>query len=272
MEKEQKKLLLVAVSVGVFLLVTITVAIVLLTQKNVPQEAGYYASAPIQTSIPSSEIPVRTFEEVTTPIESVVSTQEINISTDNININSISVDSINIDNEQTAVNITADSSDGENLTIQIPKPTTAAVPDTPEIVAIAPVRTQPVATPAPSAAAAPQQTQTQTPPRASAQATAQASAQAAAQAPAPASARTVNDFWIQTGAFSARVRAGDAKDLLAEKGLVSIIENREVNGQLWYRVRLGPYTSEREADYWLALVKAIDGFGESQIRQTTRTQ
>jgi cell division protein FtsN len=57
---------------------------------------------------------------------------------------------------------------------------------------------------------------------------------------------------------------------LAAKGLNSIIDNREVNGQIWYRVRVGPYISENEAGYWLALVRAIDGFGESQIRSTQR--
>jgi DedD protein len=60
--------------------------------------------------------------------------------------------------------------------------------------------------------------------------------------------------------------------LLASKGITSIIENRQIDGKTWYRVRLGPYTSEKEANYWLALVKSIDGFGESQVRQTVRQQ
>ena len=62
------------------------------------------------------------------------------------------------------------------------------------------------------------------------------------------------------------------KELLASKGLTSIIETRVVEGRNLYRVRLGPYTSEREANYWLALVKSIDGFSESQVRQTVRQQ
>jgi DedD protein len=79
-----------------------------------------------------------------------------------------------------------------------------------------------------------------------------------------------NDYWIQTGAFSALVRAEDVKETLASKGLSSIIDDRDVDGQTWYRVRVGPYTSENEANYWLALVKAIDGFNESQVRSTQR--
>jgi DedD protein len=72
--------------------------------------------------------------------------------------------------------------------------------------------------------------------------------------------------------LAAKVRADDAKELLASKGITSIVENRQIDGRIWYRVRLGPYTSEREANYWLALVRSIDGFGESQVRQTVRQQ
>jgi DedD protein len=83
-------------------------------------------------------------------------------------------------------------------------------------------------------------------------------------------ARSQEDYWIQTGAFSALVRAESAKEILASKGLVSIIDDREVEGQTWYRVRVGPYTSENEANYWLALVRAIDGFNGSQVRSSRR--
>ena len=47
MEKEMKKLLLVAVSVGVFLLITITVAIVILTPKAQTQEIAFSPSVPL---------------------------------------------------------------------------------------------------------------------------------------------------------------------------------------------------------------------------------
>jgi DedD protein len=83
-------------------------------------------------------------------------------------------------------------------------------------------------------------------------------------------ARLQQDYWIQTGAFSALVRAEDAKEILASKGLAPIIDDREVDGQTWYRVRVGPYTSENEANYWLALVRAIDGFDQSQVRSSQR--
>jgi DedD protein len=94
---------------------------------------------------------------------------------------------------------------------------------------------------------------------------------AAKPAPAkPAPARSNNDYWVQIGAFSAKVRAEGVKETLASRGITTIIDDRDVDGKTLYRVRVGPYTSETEAGYWLALVKEIDGFGDSQIRSSIR--
>jgi DedD protein len=91
---------------------------------------------------------------------------------------------------------------------------------------------------------------------------------AAKPAAATVQSKARSDYWVQTGAFSTQVRAEGVKETLAAKGITSIIENRAVDGKTWYRVRVGPYTSETEANYWLALVRSIDGFADSQVRQT----
>jgi DedD protein len=59
-------------------------------------------------------------------------------------------------------------------------------------------------------------------------------------------------------------RAEGVKETLASKGIASIIENREVDGIPRFRVRVGPYTSQDEADYWLRLIKEI-GFTDSMV-------
>jgi DedD protein len=236
MDKEKKKLLLVAVSVGVFLLITITVAIIVLTPKT--QEAQF------STSIPYSSGRVQVTQQddnfsQTIPLEPAVVITEV------------------------------DRKDGDNLTITIPSPTTAAVPDIAQIsetkksnerpttVTVKPAEPAPVTKPATQPVAL----KTTTTPK---------SKPSAVTKPTTPT-KTINDFWVQTGAFSALVRAEDAKETLAAKGITSIVENREINGKIWYRVRLGPYTSEREANHWLEIVKLIDGFSDSQIRQTVRT-
>lgn len=76
--------------------------------------------------------------------------------------------------------------------------------------------------------------------------------------PAPAVIR--NDYWVQTGSFSTIANAERARDDLAFMGITAVIENREVAGRTWFRVRVGPYTSHTEANYWLALIRAMDGF------------
>ena len=224
MEKEQKKLLLVAVSVGVFLLVTITAAIAILSPKANIQETAYtapYSSGRLQPATVGTDIQPAPTAQETKPNQ--------------------------IDTSGPAVDII----DNDRLMINIPKPTTAAVPDTQEPT---PARTVAVVAPAAKPAEKP-------------------AAQKPAAKPATKSstpAKTTKDYWVQTGAFTAKIRAEDSRELLASKGITSIIENSEINGKTWYRVRVGPYTSENEANYWLALVKTIDGFGGSQVRQTAR--
>ncbi|MDR0502796.1 MAG: SPOR domain-containing protein [Treponema sp.] len=238
-----KKLLLVAVSVGVFLLITITAAIVIMTSKVNAEEAA------IASSFSSGRVQPVAEGIRETPVKPEVK-QEINITP--------------VIEEPAAA---SDKNDGERLIINIPKPSAAAVSDPVQVVPAAPKK---VTVTAPVRVTANPQT-------ASPQAAKPAAQSAVTQRPAPAvnrapTIKTINDYWVQTGAFSAQIRAEDAKETLALKGITSIIENRQVDGRTWYRVRLGPYTSEKEANYWLALVKTIDGFSESQVRQTVRQQ
>jgi len=247
-----KKLLLVAVSVGVFLLVTITVAIIALTPKTQVQTPA------ISTSNPFSDENF-SVHEMLPPQPAVIAVQEPKFS---------------LGLEDEIVKIDADN--GDSLTIQIPMPFTAAVPDTSS-------QTMPEASTVPSVAVkTPEPAQAKPASAVSAVKTVPTVSAAkpdTSRKPAAAAKTTtavkpavkaINDFWVQTGAFSAQVRAEDAREILATKGITSIIENREMNGRIWYRVRLGPYTSEREANHWLEIVKLIDGFNDSQIRQTIR--
>jgi len=240
MEKEQKKLLLVAVSTGVFLLVTIASAIIMLTPKVQPQETVFSSASQLTGTFRPAETVNETYSK---PV-----------------INNSNETKIYIDGNPDP--ITIDKNDGDSLTIQIPRPNTAAVPeDTSKTQTVTATTVKPA-----SAVQQPAKTQTTTvkQPASTPKKTAASSGKTAA--------KTVNDYWIQTGAYSSMVRAEDVKERLSSNGLTSIIENREVDGKILYRVRLGPYTSENEANYWLTLVKSIDNFGDSQVRQTVRQQ
>ena len=218
MEEDKKKLLLVAVSVGVVLLIILAIPLMI---SSIRQSDSYTRQAEVSVGFP------------TTPIETPAFTQDPEAL-------------LRSYGDQPADTIAQQPVEAPDVTtITVPAPRAVAVPDTP----VRPAPRTTTARPAGRADA----------PKETARATADAG-------------KAHNNFWVQTGAFSTKIRAEGVKETLESKGITSIIENREINGKTWYRVRVGPYTSENEANYWLTLVKSIDGFADSQIRQSQSVQ
>lgn len=162
---------------------------------------------------------------------------------------------------------------GTGTVIEVPKPATPTVPEP-----VSPTATANL--PSSSASSASKdaanglvtQTTKRTPTMESTTTTAKGSSQTTAKAPAPKAepAKTTSptiydDYWIQTGAFSTKTLAQSAKETLSRKGIPSFVEIKTINGKTYYRVRVGPYTSKKEADYWLSLVKGLAGFEKSYV-------
>jgi len=242
---EKKKLLLVAVSVGVVLLILIGIPFMIINPRQ--------PAAPTWQTVPQANMgtdpfawPMQT-EDFGRPVPQPV--PEAPGIVDNVQPPAPAPTQVHVP----ARPVATQEETPRVTTITVPPPRAAAVPDAPAIAA--PARPAP-ARPAPAPAAQPRPAQAQ-----------RAPAQAAPRPVAPAAApATRNNFWVQTGAFSSKVRAESVKESLESKGIASIIENRNINGRTWYRVRVGPYLSETEANYWLALVRSIDGFADSQVR------
>ena len=268
---DKKKLLLVAVSVGVFLTVVISASILIFTPKsqgrgaNSPgNTAGFQAAGQaVSASQPITAGTSGTLQPATVDAADLVrnASDVQNIQTPP-SANAVQETTFYINGANQLDSYEIEKKDGDTsakVVINIPRPSTAAVPDVPfenqSAAQARPAARQPASAPAPAAAAKPA-------------ATAKPAAAASTPAPAKPAQKVYNDYWVQTGAFSAKTNAEGVKSTLASKGITSIIENREVDGKTWYRVRVGPYTSENEANYWLALVKNIDGFADSQVRQT----
>ncbi|MDR1619028.1 MAG: SPOR domain-containing protein [Treponema sp.] len=264
---EKKKLLLVAVSVGVFLVITISAAILIFTPKNTGNAAGASASGPAPSyaaaagETPGTEgiaaqdggTPPRTQPASVDVTGMVRNAGDIRGIQTPPQAQAIQENNFYINGDKPDEGYTIEKSgegSGTRVVINVPKPSTAAVPDSSAGGRPAAKRDAGPAAPAPARA--------------------KPAAKKAEKKPAAAAARTYRDYWVQTGAFSAKVRAEGVRETLASKGISSIIENRDIDGKTWYRVRVGPYTSENEASYWLSLVKSIDGFADSQIRQSIR--
>jgi DedD protein len=274
---EKKKIILVAVSVGVFLVIAISAAILIVT----PKTSGT-AVAAVRPASPGLPRDYRIPETASRPAGGIPGEGAGPASLDAADMvrNADGIQGIQSPPKATAIQENYFYINGENaedsyrveandteappsrVVITVPKPATAAVPDV-----SVPVRT---GTAAPESGSRPRAATPAREPAAPAKPAARTAAGSApAKSPAAApSAPAYRDYWVQAGAFSAKIRAEGAREILASKGITSIIENRVVDGKTWYRVRVGPYTSENEANYWLSLVKTIDGFTESQVRLT----
>jgi len=76
---------------------------------------------------------------------------------------------------------------------------------------------------------------------------------------------TVKEYWIQTGSYKSMVRAEKMNDKLKQNGLSGHIFTKSLEGNMYYRVRIGPYNQKGEADKFLGWVKDIKGFGNSYV-------
>ncbi|MDR2072965.1 MAG: SPOR domain-containing protein [Spirochaetaceae bacterium] len=236
---EKKKLLLVAVSVGVFLVIVVSAAILIFSPRTsaVPEISYHQIDAETEqrnraaTTDPANIVKDDTYMGLQNPA-TASPIQESRIY-------------INGEPDAEPAADTADETGSAKTVITIPRPTAPAVPSA-AVRPAAPAR--PVAGNATSAG-----------PKTPAQ-----PAKSAAVA-APVSMQQYRDFWVQAGSFSTRERADGVKHTLDNKGISAIVTNQEINGNTYYRVRVGPYTSQNEADYWLAMIKSIDGFQDSQV-------
>lgn len=82
----------------------------------------------------------------------------------------------------------------------------------------------------------------------------------------------VNRYWIQTGSFNLLSGAENSKADLKSKGYQASISTSTVNEKTWYRLRVGPFESRNEADYYLTKIKGLKQYSESYISKTTSTQ
>lgn len=86
--------------------------------------------------------------------------------------------------------------------------------------------------------------------------------------------RTVRstEYWIQAGSFTSRTRADKIKSELDQLGFTGRIMSQDVDGRLYYRVRIGPYKQKDEAQKFLSWVKEKEQFSGSYISQVYRNK
>ena len=87
-----------------------------------------------------------------------------------------------------------------------------------------------------------------------------ASKTTAKPAPKPAVPET---YWIQAGSYEVKKSADDARSILeANKIPNEVFTYKDAKGKLFYRVRVGPYTTKSEAEYWQKRISLINEFAK----------
>lgn len=291
---EKKKLLLVAVSVGFFLVLVMGTAILIVSPRDSPSQTVSADPVLPATSAIEENPPLPAFPEgqpeLVNQLGQIPSGQinqpgQVNQPTQiNVPVPEGQADGspsgvpIYIYGENPVQSAPAASSPaarapaGSVTTITVPPPP-IPVPDA------SPVRRPSPAAPSQPRAVSPAQTsstRSSASPTPAAPAPASSSSRSAVPAsttakPAASSQAKVRyNYWVQVGAFSRQDHAEVVKKILEEdKGIRPVVVNREeIKGQIFYQVRSGPYVSSEDAAYWLALVKEVPGFEESQVRRS----
>ena len=77
-------------------------------------------------------------------------------------------------------------------------------------------------------------------------------------------ASAVTRFWVQVAAYSNKKTAENARTVLSDKKINSDIYTYEDNkSKLFYRVRVGPFTTKSEAEYWQSKITEISDFAKA---------
>ena len=91
---------------------------------------------------------------------------------------------------------------------------------------------------------------------------------------APKPEKLITQYWVQVAAYGSKKAAEAARSVLDENRIPSDIFTYKDNKEnLFYRVRVGPYTTKSEAEYWRTRINKIDEFAkaESYVTSTTKT-
>ena len=82
---------------------------------------------------------------------------------------------------------------------------------------------------------------------------------------ASAAKKVPDSFWVQAAAYTSKRNADEARSTLESNKIPSeVFTFTDSNGKTFYRVRVGPYVTKSEAEYWQTRIGMIDKFASSK--------
>lgn len=281
---EQKRTLWIVAAVGVFLLVVLGAALILYTPQSKQATIansrvtnsstasnGWISlapSAPLQTSTNpdekvDKESSVLSDKEIPNPAKTELRTEEVNIYAENANVYS----------EKTELNKL-----GENATVKAEtseKPTTIVLTE-PEKTAEAKTSKPEVSKPRSNVAVknsvSEKQKAPENPEHKNTVKAAKTEQNKSVSAKTYVKEPEIVQYWVQVTALTSRKSADEARNKLGENQITAdVFTYTDNKKQLFYRVRVGPYTTKSEAEYWRTKISKIDSFQNSSSYITSTT-
>lgn len=81
--------------------------------------------------------------------------------------------------------------------------------------------------------------------------------------PAKTTAQKPVSYWIQVGSYEAKKSADEARTSLENNKIPNeVFTYNDTKGKLFYRVRVGPYTTKSEAEYWQKRIASTNEFAK----------
>lgn len=281
---EQKRTLWIVAAVGVFLLVVLGAALILYTPQSKQATIansrvtnsstasnGWISlapSAPLQTSTnpdekADEESSVLSDKEIPNPAKTELRAEEVNIYAENANVYS----------EKTELNKL-----GENATVKAEtseKPTTIVLTEpekTAEAKASKPEVSKPRSNVAVKNSVSEKQKASAKPEHKNTAKTAKTGQNKSVSAKPSVKEPEIVQYWVQVTALTSRKSADEARNKLGENQITAdVFTYTDNKKQLFYRVRVGPYTTKSEAEYWRTKISKIDSFQNSSSYITSTT-
>ena len=281
---EQKRTLWIVAAVGVFLLVVLGAALILYTPQSKQATIansrvtnsstasnGWISlapSAPLQTSTnpdekADEESSVLSDKEIPNPAKTELRAEEVNIYAENANVYS----------EKTELNKL-----GENATVKAEtseKPTTIVLTEpekTAEAKASKPEVSKPRSNVAVKNSVSEKQKAPAKPEHKNTAKAAKTEQNKSVSAKPSVKEPEIVQYWVQVTALTSRKSADEARNKLGENQITAdVFTYTDNKKQLFYRVRVGPYTTKSEAEYWRTKISKIDSFQNSSSYITSTT-
>lgn len=281
---EQKRTLWIVAAVGVFLLVVLGAALILYTPQSKQATIansrvtnsstasnGWISlapSAPLQASTNTDEkadeeSSVLSDKEIPNPAKTELRTEEVNIYAENANVYS----------EKTELNKL-----GENATVKAEtseKPTTIVLTEpekTAEAKASKPEVSKPRSNVAVKNSVSEKQKAPAKPEHKNTAKTAKTEQNKSVSAKPSVKEPEIVQYWVQVSALTSRKSADEARNKLGENQITAdVFTYTDNKNRLFYRVRVGPYTTKSEAEYWRTKISKIDSFQNSSSYITSTT-